>query len=145
MVICKHLGKWTQNTRGTPLGNWGSLPFFPKCPFFPNAHLPISPGAHLPQVPIYFDAHLPRVLFCHLLSAHVPRCPFASSAHLPQVYVYSKFSISPNAHLPHSAHHFPKSPFAPVPIFSKCPFAPSAQFSGTQMSGTQHLSGTNTV
>ena len=84
------------------------MSFFLKCPF---ALGPISPGAHLTQilifpksqfapVPIYFDAHLPRVLFCHLLGSHVPRCFFATSAHLPQVSVYSKFSIFPNAHLP---------------------------------------------
>ena len=100
------------------------MPIFPKCPFVlvPISQEPIfctkysfSPRANLPQSPIYFGAHLPRMLICHL-----------SGAHLPKMSVYSKFSISPKypfASLPtcHSALHFPKSPLAPVPIRPKYP------------------------
>ena len=99
--------------------------YFPQVPICPGAHFSRYPfaqilsfsTANLRQVPIYFDAHLPRVLFCHLPGAHVPRCSFASSAHLPQVSVYANVS---------------KCPFALVPIISsnphlsRCAFPPNA-------------------
>ena len=87
---CPYANIWEMDTGhlGYPFRKFGvAYPFrlninFPKCPFAPVL---ISPGAHLDiqpqiliflksqfaQVPIYFRAHLPRVLFYHLPGVHL--------------------------------------------------------------------------
>ena len=93
---------------------------FFRCPFVPNIHFfqqpicPTSPYISMPICPKCFFAICP-----------VPMCP---GAHLSQVPIRPKcpFTLnSPYLQMPifHSAHHFPKSPFAPMPISPKCPFA----------------------
>ena len=106
------------------------MAIFPKCPFvwcaFPQVFICLkysfSPRASLPQVPIYFDAHVPQMPICS-------KCPFTpNSPYLPNI-------------------RLPRCPSTIVPIISlnphlsRCPFAPSTQLSRTQMSGI-YLSGT---
>ena len=102
------------------------MPIFHKCPFvwcqFPQVLICLkylfSPRANLPQVPIYFGAHLPQMLIC-------PKCPFTpNSPYLPNI-------------------HLPRCPRAIVPTISlnphlsRCTFAPSTHLSGIYLSGTQ--------
>ena len=119
-------------------------------PFFQNVHFPqvpicsnysFSPRTNLPQVPIYFGVHAPRVFFCHLSSAHMPRCPFASNAYICPKCPFTPNSLySPNIDLLQCPRTIVPI-ISPNPHLPRCPFAPSTQMSETQISGT-HLSGT---
>ena len=101
-------------------------------PFPSNVHFSqmlICTGAHFPRCPFALNIRFPQEPIClKSLFTSLPICPEGSFA-ICSVPICPKCLFTPNSSYPqmpvcHSAHHIPKSLFAP-----------SAQFSRTQISG----------